>query len=592
MAPDDREHEILAVLFTDIVSSTELAAAMGDEAWKRLLRRHHEIMRAVVGRNGGRIVDTAGDGVFAVFRRPAAAIRCAFDGIEALRAIGVEIRAGIHFGETESSEGRVSGIVVHTAARVMALAGPGEILITRTVHDLVAGKRIAVEGRGSHELKGIPSRWDVFAVEEVEGQQRPLPIDPALAQDLRERSSATREHRSRLAVAIAVTAASILAVVGIAIITGDDEAPAGPVGAITTLVRIDEATHERTGAAVGDGVSGIAAGEGAVWLASVRDRTVYGVDPETLRPRQRIRMPEPPLEIAVGEGSVWATSATTLFRIDPVTGDIVDRIGLGGCAIEPCRADVVVADGTVWATHYDSAHANGSLVRVAPAGAGGAQTTRLNARPIALAVGHGAAWVLHDDNISTFLFERVDIGTGRGEGTELPLESYGPLQCLEYDAGGASAAELCATITAGTRAVWVATPGDGVSWLWRVDPDDQKQIDDALAIDCCAMAMVATVDSAGLQTILIGRSSGRHRAGGRGRGHAVGRRASGGRTGDGPRGRLRRDLGIGRRVAGMNHPTVRNFPRMVNTRSRSRPNQSGTKRSPVAARKAPAGSSL
>jgi class 3 adenylate cyclase len=508
MSPDDREHEILAVLFTDIVGSTELAARMGDESWKRLLRRHHEIMRAVVGRNGGRIVDTAGDGVFAVFRRPAAAIRCAFDGIQSLGAIGVEIRAGIHFGETESSEGRVSGIVVHTAARVMALAGPGEILITRTVQDLVAGKRIAVDGRGSYELKGIPSRWDVFAVEEVEGQRRPAPIDPAVAQELRDRSSASPEPGSRLLVATAAMAALILAIVGIVIVTDDDEAPAGPAVATTTLVRIDELTHERRTAAVGDGVSGIASGEGSLWLASARDRTVYEVNPETLRPRKRIRMPEPPLEIDVGEGSVWATSPTTLFRIDPASGDIVERIDLGGCAIEPCRTDVVVADGTVWATHYDSARANGRLIRVDPAGAGSAHSTNLNARPIALAVGHSAAWVLHDDDISTFLVERVDIGTGRSEGEELPLESYGPLQCLEHDAGAASAAELCATLTAGTRAVWIATPGDGVSWLWHMDPDDWKQIDDAVAIGCCAMAMVATVDRAGLQTILIGRSSG------------------------------------------------------------------------------------
>ena len=99
MAPGEREHALLAVLFTDIVGSSELAAQMGDESWKRVLRRHHEIMRGVVGDNGGRIVDTAGDGVFAVFHRPAAAIRCAFEGINALRAIGIKIRAGSTSGK-------------------------------------------------------------------------------------------------------------------------------------------------------------------------------------------------------------------------------------------------------------------------------------------------------------------------------------------------------------------------------------------------------------------------------------------------------------------------------------------------------------
>jgi class 3 adenylate cyclase len=133
VAPTEREHILVAVLFTDIVGSTELAAHMGDESWERLLRKHHEIVSHLVKGHGGRVVDTAGDGVFAVFNRPAAGIQCAFDAIQALRAIGVDIRAGLHFGESESSEGKVSGIVVHTASRVMALAGAGEILITGTV---------------------------------------------------------------------------------------------------------------------------------------------------------------------------------------------------------------------------------------------------------------------------------------------------------------------------------------------------------------------------------------------------------------------------------------------------------------------------
>jgi class 3 adenylate cyclase len=507
MAPGEREHALLSVLFTDIVGSTELAARMGDESWKRLLRRHHEIMRGVVGDNGGRIVDTAGDGVFAVFRRPAAAIRCASEGIHALRAIGVEIRAGIHFGETESSEGRVSGIVVHTAARVMALADPGEILITRTVQDLVAGKRITVGDRGSHELKGIPSRWDVFVVEEVEGQRRSPPIDPGLAQALRERSSVPPEPRRRLPIVLVVIAALILTIVGIALVAGDDAAPDEPVVASTTLVRVDQETQERTEAVVGDGVSGIALGEGSVWLASFRDRSVYRVDPETLRVRNRIQMPKEPLEIAVGAGSVWVTTSTTLVRIDPITGEIVERIQLGRCGIEPCRTDVVVADGTVWATHYDSDRLNGRLIRLDPARAGSDRPIPLSARPIAVTVGHGAVWILHDDDIDTFLVERIDIGAETRTLVELPFESHGPLQCLEHDVGPASAAELCATITAGRRAVWVATPGDEVSWLWRLDPDDGQLMPNRVEIACCAMAMVGTADDL-LETIWIGLSSG------------------------------------------------------------------------------------
>jgi class 3 adenylate cyclase/streptogramin lyase len=502
MAPGEREHALLAVLFTDIVGSTELAARMGDESWRRILRRHHEIMRGVVGDNGGRIVDTAGDGVFAVFPRPAAAIRCAFEGIDALRAIGVEIRAGIHFGETESSEGRVSGIVVHTAARVMALAGSGEILITRTVGDLVAGKRIAVGDRGSHELKGIPSRWDVFVVEEVEGRRPLPPIEAEVAQALRERSSGPPEPRRRLPVVIAIIAALILAIVGIARVAGDGGAPDGPVAASTTLVRIDQGTHQRMEAVVGDGISGVALGEGSVWLASVRDRSVYDVDPETLRPRNHISMPEQPLEIAVGAGSVWVTSPTTLYRIDPITRRIVDRIALGGCGPSGfCTTDVAADDGTVVATHYDDER----LIHLDPAREG-SDRRHLVSRPVAVAVGHGAVWILHDDQANVFLIERIDIGAGTSTEQRLPLEAYGPLQCLEHDVGLAFPAELCAAITVGRRSVWVATPGDEVSWLWHLDPDDGHPMDVGVEIDCCATAMVGTADLLG--TIWIGRSSG------------------------------------------------------------------------------------
>lgn len=504
MAPGEREHALLAVLFTDIVGSSELAAQMGDESWKRLLRRHHELMRGVVGGNGGRIVDTAGDGVFAVFPRPAAAIRCAFEGINALRAIGVEIRAGIHFGETESSGGRVSGIVVHTAARVMALAGPGEILITRTVGDLVAGKRITVDDRGSHELKGIPSRWDVFVVEEVEGQRRPPPIEPGVAQGLRERS-VPPEPRRRFPMMLVGIAALILAIVGIALVAGNDGAPDEPVVASTTLVRIMQGTQERAEAVVGDGVRGIALGEGSVWLASVRDSSVYDVDPQTLELRNRIPIPEQPHEIAVGAGSVWVTTSTTLYRIDPVIGEIVEQIELGRCGIEPCRTDVVVGDGTVWATHYDSDRLNGRIFRLDPAREGSARPFLLAARPIALTVDHDAVWILHDDDINTFLVERFDIGAETSKLVDLPFESYGPLQCLESDVGPASTVDLCATITAGRRAVWVAVPGDGVSWLWRLDPDEQRT-PNGVEITCCAMAMVGTADP--VETIWIGRSSG------------------------------------------------------------------------------------
>jgi hypothetical protein len=336
----------------------------------------------------------------------------------------------------------------------------------------------------------------------VDGRRRPPAIDPAVAQALRERSSGPRGPRRRLPVVIAIIAALIVTIVGIVRVAGDSEAPDGPVAASMTLVRIDQGTNRRIEAVVGDGISGVALGEGSVWLASVRDRSVYGVDPETLRVQTRIRMPEQPLEIAFGAGSVWVTSSTTLVRIDPISGRIVDRIALGGCGqTDLCTTDVVAADGTVWATHYDDER----LIRHDPA-RGGSDRRHLVSWPIAVAVGHGAVWILHEDEPNAFLIERIDIGAGTSTERFLPFEAYDSLYCLEHDVGSADAAELCATITVGRRAVWVATPGDEVSWLWRLDPDDGHRTADGVAIDCCAMTMVGTADP--LETIWIGLSSG------------------------------------------------------------------------------------
>jgi pimeloyl-ACP methyl ester carboxylesterase len=153
---------LATVVFTDIVGSTERAAALGDRAWRELLERHHATVRRELGRWGGREVDTAGDGFLAVFDGPARAVRCAAAVVEAVRALGLEVRAGVHTGEVELAGEMVSGIAVHIGARVAALAAPGEVLVSRTVVDLVAGSGLAFSDRGERDLKGVPGRWRVF----------------------------------------------------------------------------------------------------------------------------------------------------------------------------------------------------------------------------------------------------------------------------------------------------------------------------------------------------------------------------------------------------------------------------------------------
>jgi class 3 adenylate cyclase len=155
---------LATVLFTDIVGSTEQATRLGDRRWRELLERHHALVRRQLERYRGREVDTAGDGFLATFDGPARAIRCAAAIESAVRSLGLETRAGVHTGECELFADKVAGLAVHTGSRVAGRAQPGEVLVSQTVKDLVAGSGIEFEDRGTHELKGVPGEWRLYAV--------------------------------------------------------------------------------------------------------------------------------------------------------------------------------------------------------------------------------------------------------------------------------------------------------------------------------------------------------------------------------------------------------------------------------------------
>jgi class 3 adenylate cyclase len=158
------ERVLATVMFTDIVDSTKRAAEMGDRRWRETLESHDQIMRSELQRFRGREVKTTGDGFLATFDGPARAIRCALAAAGAILPHGIEIRAGLHCGEVELIGEDIGGIAVHIAARVGALAGPHEVLVSRTVRDLVAGSGIEFEDRGVQELKGVPEPWQIFVV--------------------------------------------------------------------------------------------------------------------------------------------------------------------------------------------------------------------------------------------------------------------------------------------------------------------------------------------------------------------------------------------------------------------------------------------
>ncbi|MGC1852188.1 MAG: adenylate/guanylate cyclase domain-containing protein [Solirubrobacterales bacterium] len=164
--PSDRI--LTTVMFTDIVASTERAAALGDARWRELLGRHDELMRAELERHRGREVKTMGDGFLATFDGPARGIRCARAIADKVRALDIELRAGLHTGECELIGEDIGGIAVNIGARIGALAGAGEVVVSSTVKDLVVGSGISFGDRGTQELKGVPGEWRLFAVEEIE----------------------------------------------------------------------------------------------------------------------------------------------------------------------------------------------------------------------------------------------------------------------------------------------------------------------------------------------------------------------------------------------------------------------------------------
>jgi class 3 adenylate cyclase len=167
------ERVLVTILFTDIVGSTAKAAELGDQRWRKLLNQHHTLVRSELLRFRGREIDVAGDGFFASFDGPARAIRCACAITDAAKTLGLEIRAGLHTGECELFDGKISGIAVHLGARIATEARPGEVVVSSTVKDLVAGSGIRFADRGPTAMKGVPGEWRLYGVEQLGNERLP-----------------------------------------------------------------------------------------------------------------------------------------------------------------------------------------------------------------------------------------------------------------------------------------------------------------------------------------------------------------------------------------------------------------------------------
>lgn len=379
--PKGVDRLLATVMFTDIVGSTELAARLGDRGWKALVARHNSLVRRELKRFGGRELDTAGDGFFVMFERPAQAIDCAWAIIDALRPLEIDIRAGIHMGEVEVMGGKVGGIAVHAASRVLGLAKPGQIYVTGIVHDVVAGSDIRFADQGIHELRGVPGEWRVFAVEEA-ATDRALPVD--------EPADPTAHRRSWTPILVALGLGALVAAGVIAVILAGYGSGRPVVPHANSILRIGASDNRFVALVDIDDPTGITADGPAVWVLSLRGRTATRIDPTT-GAAAHVGLPAAPTGIAAANGALWITTG---FGSGDGGGGVL-RVGLtsrtveGKIALGDGVGPIAVGDDSVWVAN----RVRNVVSRIDLATRSISGEVEVGEQPEAVVFGEGSVWV-------------------------------------------------------------------------------------------------------------------------------------------------------------------------------------------------------
>jgi class 3 adenylate cyclase/streptogramin lyase len=351
---------LATVLFLDIVGSTALASELGDARWSELLTRFRRIVREELKRHGGREQDTAGDGFFATFTEPARALSCAAAIVVAVQSLGVDVRAGVHTGECEEIDGKLGGIAVHIGSRIMALAGPAEVLTTGTVKDLVAGSGASFDDRGAHDLKGVEESRHVFGLRAVETTlPEPLSADEAAAR-LALISAPARRRSLRLALAAAALVVAAAIAVPLLALGGGTKQPIG-------LIRLDGHTGriaqvQRDASSRGNWDSMDAAG-GTLWQYVSQKHELLARDGRSGRIIYSFPIHiECRCQVAFGFGSIWLlgdrSGGAYVSRVNEASGRVVKRTALPGTSY---NGTVATGNGAVWVLE-----SGGKLLRIDP----------------------------------------------------------------------------------------------------------------------------------------------------------------------------------------------------------------------------------
>ena len=425
---------LAAVVFTDIAGSTEVAARLGDEGWKRLLERHLRVMRRSLHQFGGREIDTAGDGLYATFESPAQGVTFALDVAKRVEALNISVRSGVHVGEVELIGGKVGGIAVHIGARIAGLAEPGEVLVSGTVRDLVTGSTVAFDDRGTSELKGVPGLWALYSARALE---RPTELPPEARLPMRERIAARlRSTRARVILAFVVVVA-LLATAGTAYLFVQPRflpgVEANSVGRISGDGRGIVSARQ-----VGSLPDAIAFGYGSLWVTDTTTGSVVRIDPTTWLVVQTITVGSSPNGVATGLGAIWVTNGNdrSVSRVSPLTNEVIDTIPVGNGP-----SGVATDERWVWVAN----RLDGTLVRIDPQ-KGEAETFRIGTTLAGVAAGAASVWVSDFDTGEVI---RVDPATGA------------PIYRIRVGNGPTS-------IAVGDGQVWVVNSRDGT--VSRIDP--------------------------------------------------------------------------------------------------------------------------
>src|SRR5215213_1089242 len=434
---------LATVLFTDIVESTQHAAELGDRRWRDLLERHNAVVRRRLKEFHGREVATLGDGFFALFEAPEEAVRCAESITSSVRPLGLQVRVGVHMGECEVIGGEVGGMAVHIGARVAALAGAGEVLVSGSVRDVMTGSERRFDGGEPRQLKGVAEPWRVYQLvpEEVDGDSATSlrsSMLPLFTRPQRRRTIALMAVL--LLVAVTLPAGYLLirlhgdpdvvveenavgmiggpegSRVGATVLVGhrptalaaDQRSVWVTISTDNTVSRIDRrapATSVPSNLGAGSSPSGVAVGAGHVWVATSGNATVSKIDPDTSLVTT-IRVGSGPTGIVAAFGSVWVANTldASVTELDPTTNTVVSVVPVGA---NP--TGIAAGAGYLWVTN----HGDGTVTRFDPRTHVKDPPIAVGSGPIGIAVGVSAAWVANnlDGSLSRIDVEDLKVTT-------------------------------------------------------------------------------------------------------------------------------------------------------------------------------------